>query len=85
VLCYISLNLIVCLQDEDQIRYHILIDEKLLKNDLHNGMHRETMLGYSYHVGFFLHDSQVLLPTTLQFHALQAAKKSCAAHDSFWA
>uniref|UniRef100_A0A8C2STS6 Stabilin 2 n=1 Tax=Coturnix japonica TaxID=93934 RepID=A0A8C2STS6_COTJA len=47
--------------DEDQIRYHILIDEKLLKNDLHNGMHRETMLGYSYHVGFFLHNSQLFI------------------------
>ncbi|XP_042746083.1 stabilin-2 [Lagopus leucura] len=47
--------------DEDQIRYHILIDEKLLKNELHNGMHRETMLGYSYHVGFFLHNSQLFV------------------------
>uniref|UniRef100_A0A8C9EHP5 Stabilin 2 n=1 Tax=Pavo cristatus TaxID=9049 RepID=A0A8C9EHP5_PAVCR len=47
--------------DEDQIRYHILIDEKLLKNDLHNGMHRETMLGYSYNVGFFLHNSQLFV------------------------
>ncbi|OXB69320.1 hypothetical protein ASZ78_015720 [Callipepla squamata] len=47
--------------DEDQIRYHILIDEKLLKSDLHNGMHRETMLGYTYHVGFFLHNSQLFV------------------------
>lgn len=81
MLYYITLNLIVCLQDEDLIRYHILIDEKLLKNEMHNGMHRETMLGYSYHVGFFLHNSQVLLSTILQFHALQAAKK-IAADDS---
>uniref|UniRef100_A0A803Y795 Stabilin 2 n=1 Tax=Meleagris gallopavo TaxID=9103 RepID=A0A803Y795_MELGA len=47
--------------DEDLIRYHILIDEKLLKNEMHNGMHRETMLGYSYHVGFFLHNSQLFV------------------------
>uniref|UniRef100_A0A8C3XJ35 Stabilin 2 n=1 Tax=Chelydra serpentina TaxID=8475 RepID=A0A8C3XJ35_CHESE len=47
--------------DEDQIRYHIVLEEKLLKNDMHNGMHRETMLGFSYQVGFFLHNDQVLL------------------------
>lgn len=51
----------MCLQDENQIRYHIVLDEKLLKNNLHNGMHRETMLGFSYQVGFFLHNDQVLL------------------------
>lgn len=61
MLCHINLTLITFLQDEGQIRYHIVLDEKLLKNDLHNGMHRETMLGFSYQVGFFLHNSQVLL------------------------
>uniref|UniRef100_A0A8D0G926 Stabilin 2 n=1 Tax=Sphenodon punctatus TaxID=8508 RepID=A0A8D0G926_SPHPU len=45
--------------DEDQIRYHIVLEEKLLKNDLHNGMHRETMLGFSYQVGFFFQNGQV--------------------------
>uniref|UniRef100_H0ZLX1 Stabilin 2 n=1 Tax=Taeniopygia guttata TaxID=59729 RepID=H0ZLX1_TAEGU len=47
--------------DEGQIRYHIVLDEKLLKNNLHNGMHRETMLGFSYQVGFFLHNSQLYI------------------------
>ena len=37
----------------------MVLEEKLLKNDLHNGMHRETMLGFSYLLGFFLHDDQV--------------------------
>lgn len=64
---YVTLNLIACLQVEDQIRYHVVIDEKLLKNDLHNGMHRETMLGFSYHIGFFLHNSQVLQSSSAQF------------------
>lgn len=50
-----------CLQGESQIRYHIVLGEKLLKNNLHNGMHRETMLGFSYQVGVFLRDGQVLL------------------------
>uniref|UniRef100_A0A8C0BRM7 Stabilin 2 n=1 Tax=Buteo japonicus TaxID=224669 RepID=A0A8C0BRM7_9AVES len=47
--------------DESQVRYHIVLDEKLLKNNLHNGMHRETMLGFSYQVGFFLHNSQLFI------------------------
>uniref|UniRef100_A0A8B9P306 Stabilin 2 n=1 Tax=Apteryx owenii TaxID=8824 RepID=A0A8B9P306_APTOW len=51
--------------DKDQIRYHIVLDEKLLKNDLHNGMHRETMLGFSYQVGFFLHNSELFINDAL--------------------
>ena len=47
------------LKEEDILRYHVVLEEKLLKNDLHNGMHRETMLGFSYLLGFFLHDDQV--------------------------
>uniref|UniRef100_A0A8C0FEV3 Stabilin 2 n=1 Tax=Bubo bubo TaxID=30461 RepID=A0A8C0FEV3_BUBBB len=47
--------------DEGQIRYHVVLDEKLLKNSLHNGMHRETMLGFSYQVGFFLHNGQLFI------------------------
>ncbi|KAF4800298.1 stabilin 2 [Turdus rufiventris] len=47
--------------DEGQIRYHVVLDEKLLKNNLHNGMHRETLLGFSYQVGFFLRNSQVYI------------------------
>ena len=41
------------------LRYHVVLEEKLLKNNLHNGMHRETMLGVSFFVGFFLRDDQV--------------------------
>lgn len=37
----------------------MVLAEKLLKNDLHDGMHREAMLGFSYRLGFFLHDDQV--------------------------
>uniref|UniRef100_A0A8C0ZCR6 Stabilin 2 n=1 Tax=Cyanistes caeruleus TaxID=156563 RepID=A0A8C0ZCR6_CYACU len=47
--------------DEGQIRYHVVLGEKLLKNNLHNGMHRDTMLGFSYQVGFFLHNSQLYI------------------------
>uniref|UniRef100_A0A663LQ53 Stabilin 2 n=1 Tax=Athene cunicularia TaxID=194338 RepID=A0A663LQ53_ATHCN len=47
--------------DKGQILYHVVLDEKLLKNSLHNGMHRETMLGFSYQVGFFLHNDQLFI------------------------
>ncbi|MEE6480097.1 hypothetical protein FKM82_012459 [Ascaphus truei] len=45
--------------DEDTIRYHIVMGQQLLKNDLHNGMHRETLLGFSFQVGFFVHNGQL--------------------------
>ncbi|XP_058164624.1 stabilin-2 isoform X2 [Dasypus novemcinctus] len=45
--------------EEGTLRYHVVLKEKLLKNDLHNGMHRETMLGFSYFLGFFLHNDQL--------------------------
>lgn len=37
----------------------MVLEEKLLRNDLHSGMHRETMLGFPYLLGFFLQDGQV--------------------------
>lgn len=45
--------------EEDIIRYHVVLEEKLLKNDLHNGMHRETMLGFSYLLSFIVHNDQL--------------------------
>ncbi|MBZ3886037.1 Stabilin-2 [Sciurus carolinensis] len=55
--------------EEDILRYHVVLDEKLLRNDLHQGMHRETMLGFSYLLGFFLHNDQELPkdPNTSQY------------------
>ncbi|XP_030100815.1 stabilin-2 isoform X1 [Mus musculus] len=44
---------------EDILQYHVVLGEKLLRNDLHNGMHRETMLGFSYLLAFFLHNDQL--------------------------
>ncbi|XP_038544387.1 stabilin-2 isoform X2 [Canis lupus familiaris] len=45
--------------EEDVLRYHVVLEEKLLRNDLHSGMHRETMLGFPYLLGFFLQDGQL--------------------------
>ncbi|KAJ6658971.1 hypothetical protein lerEdw1_019608 [Lerista edwardsae] len=47
--------------DEEQIRYHIILEEKLFKNDMHNGMFRETMLGLSFRLGFSIHDAQLYI------------------------
>ncbi|XP_030070273.1 stabilin-2 [Microcaecilia unicolor] len=47
--------------DEDVIRYHIVLGERLLKDNLHNGMHRETMLGFSYQVAFFINKDQLFV------------------------
>ncbi|XP_063111536.1 stabilin-2 isoform X2 [Cavia porcellus] len=44
--------------EEDTIRYHVVL-EKLLKNDLRHGLHRETLLGPSYMLGFFLRGNQL--------------------------
>ncbi|KAM4676890.1 stabilin-2 [Discoglossus pictus] len=44
--------------EEDIIKYHIVLGQQLMKNDLRNGMHRETMLGFSYQVVFFVRDGQ---------------------------
>ncbi|XP_007893639.2 stabilin-2 [Callorhinchus milii] len=50
---------------EDLMRYHIILDQKLMESDLHNGMHRETMLGISYQVGFFHKENQLFVNDVL--------------------
>ncbi|XP_078423897.1 stabilin-2 [Cetorhinus maximus] len=45
--------------DEDLIRYHVILDQKLMESDMRNGMHRETMLGFSFQVGFFHRNGQL--------------------------
>ncbi|KAM3927008.1 stabilin-2 [Leptodactylus fuscus] len=45
--------------DEDTIKYHIILGQLLKKNDMLEGMHRKTMLGSSFQVGFFMHDGQL--------------------------
>ncbi|KAK6487901.1 stabilin-2-like [Huso huso] len=47
--------------DENHIRYHIVLSEKLKKQDLQNGIHKETMLGFSYQLGFFLRENQLFV------------------------
>ncbi|XP_053319635.1 stabilin-2 [Spea bombifrons] len=61
--------------DEDTMRYHIILGQQLLKNDLHNGMHRETMLGFSFQVGFLTQNDQVYVNDALVNYAEVATNK----------
>ncbi|KAK6480709.1 stabilin-1-like [Huso huso] len=38
--------------DEDSVRYHIIVEERLLPGNLRNGIHKSTMLGSSYQIMF---------------------------------
>ncbi|XP_062914458.1 stabilin-2 isoform X2 [Mobula hypostoma] len=47
--------------DEDLLKYHVILAQKLTQSDMHNGMHRETMLGFSFQVGFFRRNGQLFV------------------------
>ncbi|KAJ8245363.1 hypothetical protein GJAV_G00269960 [Gymnothorax javanicus] len=47
--------------DMNTTRNHIIMTEKLMRSDLLNGVYKETMLGFSYQVGFFLRDGNVFV------------------------
>ncbi|XP_029455316.1 stabilin-1 [Rhinatrema bivittatum] len=44
--------------DNDTLKYHILLGQKLTHSDLKNGMHKETMLGFSFWVIFYKRQNQ---------------------------
>lgn len=46
-------------QDMNTTRFHVVIDERLLKTDLQSGSYKETLLGFSYQVGIFPRDGKV--------------------------
>ncbi|KAJ8333295.1 hypothetical protein SKAU_G00421910 [Synaphobranchus kaupii] len=47
--------------DKNTTQNHIILAEKLMKNDLRNGAYKETMLGFSFQVGVFLRDGNVFI------------------------
>ncbi|XP_040200207.1 stabilin-2 [Rana temporaria] len=47
--------------DENTMRYHIILGQQLMKNDMHEGMHRETLLGFSYQIGFFMRNGELVV------------------------
>uniref|UniRef100_A0A3Q3QBM3 Uncharacterized protein n=1 Tax=Monopterus albus TaxID=43700 RepID=A0A3Q3QBM3_MONAL len=47
--------------DVDTTRYHVVATERLLKTDLQSGGYRQTLLGFSFHLGFFPRDGKLFV------------------------
>ncbi|XP_015276350.1 PREDICTED: stabilin-1 [Gekko japonicus] len=47
--------------DKDTVEYHVIIGDKLLSNDLKNGIHKSTMLGLSYWLMFYKNTTQAFV------------------------
>uniref|UniRef100_A0A3P8UTH8 Stabilin 2 n=1 Tax=Cynoglossus semilaevis TaxID=244447 RepID=A0A3P8UTH8_CYNSE len=47
--------------DMNTTRFHVVIDERLLKTDLQSGSYKETLLGFSYQVGIFPRDGKIFV------------------------
>lgn len=48
--------------DGDTLRYHVVASERLLQTDLQPGGHKETLLGFSFQLGFYLRNGKVPSP-----------------------
>uniref|UniRef100_A0A8C8E5F1 Stabilin 1 n=1 Tax=Otus sunia TaxID=257818 RepID=A0A8C8E5F1_9STRI len=46
------------LQDNETVQYHIVLGEKLLPTDLRSGIHKNSMLGFSYWLMFYQNSTQ---------------------------
>uniref|UniRef100_UPI0037E83392 stabilin-2 n=1 Tax=Semicossyphus pulcher TaxID=241346 RepID=UPI0037E83392 len=51
----------VTAMDVNTTRYHVLASERLLKTDLQPGGHKETLLGFSFQLGFFPRDGKLFV------------------------
>lgn len=49
--------------DKNTLRYHVVASERLLQTDLRLGLHKKTLLGFSYQLGFYLRNGKVLAAT----------------------
>ncbi|XP_061085042.1 stabilin-2 [Conger conger] len=47
--------------DLNTTQNHIILTERLMKSDLRSGVYKDTMLGFSFQVGFFLRDGNVFV------------------------
>uniref|UniRef100_A0A8C3P8H3 Stabilin 1 n=1 Tax=Chrysemys picta bellii TaxID=8478 RepID=A0A8C3P8H3_CHRPI len=48
-------------QDNDTVQYHVVLGEKLSSTDLKNGVHKSTMLGFSYWLMFYKNNNQTFV------------------------
>uniref|UniRef100_A0A8B9PAF4 Stabilin 1 n=1 Tax=Apteryx owenii TaxID=8824 RepID=A0A8B9PAF4_APTOW len=46
------------LQDNETVQYHVVLGEKLFPTDLRSGIHKNTMLGFSYWLMFYQNSTQ---------------------------
>lgn len=51
--------------DNNTLRYHVVASERLLQTDLQPGVHKKTLLGFSYQLGFYLQNGKVTSQTQL--------------------
>lgn len=49
--------------DNNTLGYHVVASERLLQTDLQSGLHKKTLLGFSYQLGFYLRNGKVPAPT----------------------
>lgn len=49
--------------DKNTLRYHVVASERLLQTDLQPGVHKKTLLGFSYQLAFILRNGKVLAAT----------------------
>uniref|UniRef100_A0A8C8VGW1 Stabilin 1 n=1 Tax=Pelusios castaneus TaxID=367368 RepID=A0A8C8VGW1_9SAUR len=47
--------------DNDTVQYHVVLGEKLSSADLKSGVHKSTMLGFSYWLTFYKNNNQTLV------------------------
>nr|XP_023955738.1 stabilin-1 isoform X4 [Chrysemys picta bellii] len=47
--------------DNDTVQYHVVLGEKLSSTDLKNGVHKSTMLGFSYWLMFYKNNNQTFV------------------------
>ncbi|XP_075900072.1 stabilin-2 isoform X3 [Nelusetta ayraudi] len=47
--------------DGDTLRYHVVASERLLQTDLQPGGHKETLLGFSFQLGFYLRNGKLFV------------------------
>uniref|UniRef100_UPI00398F7B5D stabilin-1 isoform X1 n=2 Tax=Pristiophorus japonicus TaxID=55135 RepID=UPI00398F7B5D len=47
--------------DDDSMKYHIILGEKLLYDEIKDGIHRGTMLGPSYQITFYTKKDQIFV------------------------
>lgn len=57
----ILFSMVFAFQDNDSVRYHVILGDQLFPKNLKSGVHKSTMLGLSYWLMFYKNASQVIM------------------------